>query len=323
MLSAQDTFSIVAADSVSRKVGSAGASCVNLFSAGITDPSFLGDLLPDTGAINTQASYHSINQDRARQRMRAGDNPEQITSWMINNDVGANPGIRQYGIVGFSGNQPLAAGFTGSNCINYKNHITGNIDGISYSIQGNILSGQHILDSMEVKFRRAQGDLACRLMAALQGANVVGADTRCASNNSSSLFAFVKVANPDDPYGIPSFSVSVRTATGARIEPVDTLQKLFDAQNTCLTTQLFNSDIDTEFAIYPNPSSGPFHISCNNQDCSFLKIKIYNSLGRLVHTTYAESKSSKIDLGNHGKGMYYYRIYSKSHKINFGKIIIQ
>ena len=34
-LSAQDTFSIVAADSTTREVGSAGASCVDLFAAGM------------------------------------------------------------------------------------------------------------------------------------------------------------------------------------------------------------------------------------------------------------------------------------------------
>ncbi len=70
---------------------------------------------------------------------------------------------------------PRSAAYTGQNCVNYKNHITGR----NYSIQGNILLGQQILDSMEARFLRAEGELACRLMEALQGAKVVGADTRC------------------------------------------------------------------------------------------------------------------------------------------------
>ena len=65
-LTAQDTFSIVAADSTSRVVGSAGASCVDLFNTGFSDDTFLGDLLPDTGAINSQAYYIPANQDNAR-----------------------------------------------------------------------------------------------------------------------------------------------------------------------------------------------------------------------------------------------------------------
>ena len=59
-VNAQDTFSIVAVDTITGEVGSAGASCVDLFSAGITDIGFLGDLFPGVGAINTQAiNVHS------------------------------------------------------------------------------------------------------------------------------------------------------------------------------------------------------------------------------------------------------------------------
>ncbi len=209
LLCAQDTFSIVAADSTTREVGSAGASCVDLFSAGISDATFLGDLLPDTGAINTQAFYLPANQNAARARMRAGDTPVQIISWLAKNDAQDNSTTRQYGIVGFTGANVSAAGFTGVNTDDYKNHITGNIDGIYYSIQGNILLSQEILDSMEYRFRNESGDLACRLMAALQGAKVVGADTRCAPDGTSSLFAFLKVAQPTDSYDNPSFSISV------------------------------------------------------------------------------------------------------------------
>ena len=67
---AQDTFSIVCADSVTRQVGSAGASCVDLIAFGITDASFLSDIFPDSGAINTQAAYQPGNQENARFRMR-------------------------------------------------------------------------------------------------------------------------------------------------------------------------------------------------------------------------------------------------------------
>ena len=59
----QDTFSIVALDSTTRQIGSAGASCLDLFWAGIADPSFLTDILPDTGAINTQSYFIQANQD--------------------------------------------------------------------------------------------------------------------------------------------------------------------------------------------------------------------------------------------------------------------
>ncbi len=227
---AQDTFSIVAMDTLTGEVGSAGASCVDLplfFPNYATD--FLGDLIPGQGAMNTQASYNITNQANARARMLAGDTPQQIISWLVANDVQGNPNIRQYGIVGLVGADVQTAGHTGSNTLNYKNHVTGP----NYCIQGNILLGQSILDSMEARFVNTPGDLACKLMAALQGANVVGADTRCNANGTSSLFAFVKVAQPTDAIGAPSFLVSVKTIGGAGIEPIDSVQVLFDAQHTC------------------------------------------------------------------------------------------
>jgi uncharacterized Ntn-hydrolase superfamily protein len=190
----QDTFSIVALDSASREIGSAGASCLDLDAVGISNPAFLTDILPDTGVVNTQSYFMQANQDNARIRMRAGDSPAQIISWLVANDAVSNPEFKQYGIVGFTGNTPSAAAHTGNTCINYKNHITGSTNGFYYAIQGNILKGQEILDSMEAGFRNTNGTLACRIMAAMQGANVVGADTRCITENTSSLFAFLQVA---------------------------------------------------------------------------------------------------------------------------------
>jgi uncharacterized Ntn-hydrolase superfamily protein len=250
-INAQDTFSIVAVDSATGEVGSAGASCVDLFSFNITDPSFLGDLIPGVGAINTQASYHPTNQANARQRMQAGDTPAQIISWLKSNDVTGDSTIRQYGIAALINNQPQTAAHTGTNCLSYKSHIAG----VTYSIQGNILLGQSILDSMESRFLNTNGPLVCKLMAALQGANVVGADTRCSPNGTSSLFAFVKVTKPDDQYGSPYISLGVRTHNNDGIEPIDSLQQMVNS----LCPSMGTGDIDQNrlhFNVYPNPGSG-------------------------------------------------------------------
>ena len=58
------------------------------------------------------------------------------------------------------------------------------------------------------------------LMAAMQGANIVGADSRCADNGTSSLFAFLKVAHRDDVQGNPGFLVSVRIMTEMGLSPL-------------------------------------------------------------------------------------------------------
>ena len=75
--------------------------------------------------------------------------------------------------------------------------------------------GQEVLNSMETGFLNEDGDLAYKLMAALQGAKIVGADSRCETNGTSSLFAYVKVAQPTDVFGSPSFIISVRTVNNA------------------------------------------------------------------------------------------------------------
>lgn len=325
LLIAQDTFSMVAADSTTREVGSAGASCVDLFAAGFTDPSFLGDLIPDKGAINTQAFYIPTNQNNARTRMLAGDTPAQIIDWLKLNDAGGNSTIRQYGIVGFSGSNVSAAGFTGVNCNNYKNHITGNINGIYYSIQGNILSGQEVLDSMESKFRNATGDLACRLMSALQGANTVGADTRCAPNGTSSLFAFVKVAQEMDMDRNPSLNISVRTRSNSRIEPIDTLQTLFTQKHSCTVNSTNKTNFNSSIKLYPNPSSGKFIVSMNTpyNSSEMPELIVYNILGEVCFNSKIIHPHSEMDVRNLSKGLYYYQIKWNNQIYQTGKYLIE
>jgi uncharacterized Ntn-hydrolase superfamily protein len=273
-LFSQDTFSIVCADSTTREVGSAGASCLDLIAFGIQDASFLGQLFPDTGAVNTQAMYNPQNQQRVAARMKTSDTPEQIATWVYENDVEDNPDIRQYGFVKFMGSSAQSAGFTGQSCIDYKNHVTGVIDGIAYAIQGNILSGQHVLDSMEARFKRAKGTLACRMMEAMQGANSIGADTRCEPNGTSSLFAFLKVAKPTDKADKPYISLSVLTSNGEREEPINELQRQFDLSYGCSTVNV-KEEINTAF--YPNPANGFINFSNPQSD-----IQLHDAKGNLI-----------------------------------------
>ena len=195
---------------------------------------FIASLLSAVGAINTQAYYIPANQTNATNRMNMGDTPSQIVDWLVANDVQSSPELRQYGIVAIVNDSPQAAAYTGTSTDNYKNHITGP----NYAIQGNILLGQQVLDSMETRFINESGDLTCKLMAALQGANMSGADTRCSINGTSSLFAFIKVAQPTDLFGSPSFNISVRTHSNSNIEPIDSLQIMFDLSYSCFSLNI-------------------------------------------------------------------------------------
>jgi uncharacterized Ntn-hydrolase superfamily protein len=302
-LAAQDTFSIVAVDSVTGEVGSAGASCVDLFSFPGYTNHFLGDLIPGVGAINTQAYYLAGNQTNARTRMNAGDTPQQIIDWLVANDIQGNPNIRQYGVVGLVNGSPQAAAHTGVNTDDYKGHVVGP----NYSIQGNILLGQMVLDSMEARFNRESGDLACKLMAALQGANMVGADTRCSVNGTSSLFAFVKVSQPNDPYGSPSFLVSVRTHNNAGIEPIDTLQTLFDAVKTCNVTSVAQPEAMGQLRVYPNPAADRLTVEWDGASAGNIQYQILDVFGREIQR-FMGGEDETISLQGLRSGVYVLRV---------------
>jgi uncharacterized Ntn-hydrolase superfamily protein len=303
-LKAQDTFSIVALDTVTGEVGSAGASCVDMSNFPAYDDDFLGELFPALGAINTQAWYKPENQANARDRMNEGYTPEEIIAWLIDNDVENLPEKRQYGIVAFVADSVQSAGHTGIQTNDYKNHVLGP----NYAIQGNILLGQEILDSMESRFINEPGDLACKLMAALQGANVVGADTRCAPNGTSALFAFVKVAQPDDTFGEPSFLVSVRTSQNAGIEPIDSLQVKFSMVHDCSGVGLEEEDsFEGHFLLYPNPGTGQFTVRELEFSNALYSLELSDIHGNLIDEKHF-SRVHDIDISDFPDGVYFLMI---------------
>jgi uncharacterized Ntn-hydrolase superfamily protein len=255
-LKAQDTFSILAFDSINGEVGGAGASCVDLFQTTFNNH-FIIELFPGQGAVACQANFIPGNQTNARNRFNAGDSPKQLISWMLANDIFGDPSARQYGVVRMKPDSVVTAdsvkcaAYTGSACQNYKNHKIGP----NYTIHGNILLGGHVLDSMEARFLREPGELACKLMAAMQGANMVGADSRCAKYGTSSLFAFLKVTHPSDSFGNPAFLVSLKTHTYSGVEPIDSLQVLFDQIKSCeVNTSGLRKEALFPLKVFPRPA---------------------------------------------------------------------
>lgn len=304
-LKAQDTFSIVAVDPETGEVGSAGASCVDLVGSGLT-ADLISELFPGVGAINCQAHYDPTNQSNARIRMNQGDTPNQIIQWLTENDVNNSSQLRQYGIASIVSGAPQTNSYSGSGIDNYFNHIIGS----NYAIQGNTLLGQSVLDSMEYHFLNTDGYLACKLMASLQGANIIGADTRCASNGSSSLLAWVKVAQPTDVFGSPSFKVTVETANGTGIEPIDSLQTKFNLIHSCSSVGLRDEDsIDTEsyYSIFQNPTTDVITITSKAVHNEISSLEIFDVAGKVVHhSTFCNEQTVRTALFN--RGFYLIRI---------------
>jgi len=209
------TFSIVAVDTTTNEVGSAGASCIG-------NSVIISDIHPNLGAIHTQSYYVQSNQNYASELMNLGLSPYEIIQMLEENDIQNNPGIRQYGVVDLIDGGRSAA-FTGENCIDYKGHIIGP----NYSIQGNILIGEYVLLQMEQNFINTQGTLADKLMASMQGANLPGADTRCLEDSISSLSSFIRLAKSEDLSNNIFLDLRVTNTLGDQ-EPIDSLQVLYD-----------------------------------------------------------------------------------------------
>jgi uncharacterized Ntn-hydrolase superfamily protein len=83
---AQDTFSIVAVDTITGEIGSAGASCIdeNQIEGGAL---IISDVIPGRGAIHTQSYWNSTNQQNAHDRMMEGMSPEEIIQWLSTHDA--------------------------------------------------------------------------------------------------------------------------------------------------------------------------------------------------------------------------------------------
>ena len=317
ILPAQDTFSIVAVDPATGEVGSAGASCISKDNLAAFfpnfDPDFLGDLLPGVGAINTQSFYLQANQLNARTRLTAGDTPQQLMDWLAANDAEGNSTQRQYGAAALIAGQAQAAAFTGVNCLNHK----GQRVGADYTIQGNILLGPQVLDSMEARFLQASGCLSDRLMAAMQGANIPGADSRCLGNGSSSLFAFIKVAKPNDDPVNPSLRLFV-SLNPVGLEPIDSLQTLYNAVNPCITAAP-EATGKLSFSITPNPSTGAVRLQWPDHASSML-LEIFSVTGQCIQPARQVVAGEVIRIKT--KGIYLLKLQNKTGHAGIQKLVV-
>ena len=315
---AQDTFSIIAIDTITGEIGGAGASCIDE-SAIPTGVLIINDIIPGRGGIHTQAYWLSGNQQNAHNRMVEGMSPQEIIDWLVANDIQSNSTRRQYGIVDTDENgHPRSAAFTGINCDDYKNHIVGP----NYAIQGNILLGQHILDSIEARFLNTEGTLAEKLMSALQGANVPGADTRCLNQGTSSLSAFVRVAKSDALPGEWWCDLLV-PSTPYGVEPIDSLQVLFDQWLIWTGTEESPFVQANRAKVYPNPAKDQFTIEIEKTTgINEFQIQIFSMDGKVMDEVVYRDQPVQINISDYPSGFYIYNVKSEDRMLDAGKINI-
>ncbi len=157
------TFSIVAWDSVTQELGVAVES--KYFSVGRVVPWARAGV----GAVATQANVNPSYGPKALAMLESGMTPEAILRAFAANDSSWDS--RQFAVVDAKGR---VATWTGPRC----NSWAGGEAGVHFAVQGNILAGPKVTAEMARAFRETRGELAHRLIAAMEAGQAAGGDKR-------------------------------------------------------------------------------------------------------------------------------------------------
>jgi uncharacterized Ntn-hydrolase superfamily protein len=161
------TYSIAAFDPATGDLGVAVQS--KFFSVGSVVPWAKAGV----GAIATQASANIAYGPEGLKLLEAGKTPEEVIATLTEADSGRDS--RQCGIVSAKGE---SAAHTGSKCLAFAGHRIGK----NFTVQGNILAGEKVLEDMASVYEAAQkvegSGLADWLTAALQAGEDAGGDSR-------------------------------------------------------------------------------------------------------------------------------------------------
>ena len=157
------TFSIVARDPATEELGVAvqsrafrAAAIVSYAKAGV-------------GAIATQASANQSYGPTGLRLLEQGLSPAEVVQRLTSDDEGRDR--RQLAVIDAQGR---VKAYTGSRTSDWAGHIEGD----NYSVQGNILVSEEVVQAMAHTFERTEGELAERLMAALDAGQAAGGDAR-------------------------------------------------------------------------------------------------------------------------------------------------
>lgn len=157
------TYSIAARDPATGELGVAVQS--HWFSVGPIVPWAEAGV----GAVATQSLVDPAYGPLGLELMRAGKSAPEALRALVAGD--SNAAVRQVAMVDAAGR---VAAHTGERCIAFAGHRTG--DG--FSAQANLMASDRVWPAMAEAYAAARGDLAERLLAALDAAEAAGGDIR-------------------------------------------------------------------------------------------------------------------------------------------------
>lgn len=176
------TYSIVARDPETGEMGVAVQS--HWFSVG----SLVTWAEAGVGAIATQSLVDVTYGPLGLEMMRAGRTaPQALEALKVADE---HPEIRQVAMIDAQGN---VAAHTGEKCIPDAGHIVGD----NFSVQANLMLNKEVWPAMEKAYIGTNGDIADKMLAALQAAQDVGGDIR---GKQSAAILIVKGKSTGKPW---------------------------------------------------------------------------------------------------------------------------
>ena len=176
------TYSIVARDPATGEMGVAVQS--HYFSVGPIVPWAEAGV----GAVATQSLVLVDYGPNGLALMRAGRTAKEALDSLLKAD--ANPAVRQVAMVDAKGN---VAAHTGPGCIPEAGIQTGN----QYSVQANLMANAKVWPAMAAAYEKAKGDLAERMLQALEAGEKAGGDIR---GRQSAAMVVVKAESSGKPW---------------------------------------------------------------------------------------------------------------------------
>ncbi|HET9478155.1 MAG TPA: DUF1028 domain-containing protein [Pyrinomonadaceae bacterium] len=157
------TYSIVARDPVTGELGVAVQS--HWFSVG----PIVAWAEAGVGAVATQSFVDPSYGKNGLELMRAGKSAPETLKELLAKDEGRE--VRQVAMIDAQGRVDA---WTGKNDIQAAGHIVGN----NFSVQANLMLNDKVWPAMARAFENTRGDLAERMLAALDAAEAAGGDIR-------------------------------------------------------------------------------------------------------------------------------------------------
>ena len=198
------TYSIVAYDENTNELGVAVQS--HWFSVGFLVPWVKAGV----GAVATQSFVKVDYGPEGLALMEKGMSPKEALKTLIKEDEGE--AVRQVAMVDIKGN---VAAHTGDRCIQYADHFTGK----HFSVQANLMDKSTVPKAMAKAFQNTEGDLADRMMAALEAAEKEGGDIR---GKQSAAMVIVS----GEPTGIDWKDTKLSLRIEDHPNPLDELKRL-------------------------------------------------------------------------------------------------